>query len=223
MKGITFSVLPNTVSDTVFVVCSGESAKGIDLNRLHRHGIVIAVNQSWRGLNRAHLWVTVDVVNTTLPPADYKVGHMYAVVEQTFGSNRHPVPRYRVSPDKRLKFLQMLMAHNGSRIAEHNWMEGLSEDKRVLVGHNSGYAAFNAAYLLAGARIIIFGMDAQGDYFYGPQAASRSFQYGVLPDMMASTVEQTKAKGIEVINASPDSRVDCYPRLDPHEVIEWFK
>lgn len=218
-QGIRFSSLPKVQSDTVFVVCSGESAKGIDLNVLHDHGIVIAVNQAWRGLDRAHLWMTVDVVNTTLPPKDYKVGHMYAVVEQTFATPRNPVPRYRYSPDDRLKYLHMLTRYNCSRPASDVWVEGLSEDTRVLVAHNSGYAAFNAAYLLARRRIIIFGMDGQGNYFYGPQPQRRSFQYGLLPQMMASTVQQTVDKGLEVINASPNSTVDCYPRCSPQDAL----
>jgi tetratricopeptide (TPR) repeat protein len=111
-------------------------------------------------------------------------------------------------------------------------------------GHTSAYTALNYAYLLGARRVVLFGIDLNAlpraeDYWHGGQDrynqrrlaelesrptfarwwAYRARKLSGAPDVFASTLPQLAAAGVEVINASPDSAVTCFPKVTPEEGV----
>lgn len=98
---------------------------------------------------------------------------------------------------------------------------GLSlEPERIHGGGNGGYQALNLAVLLGARRIILLGYDMQ-------HSGSRIHWHGRHPDGMnnprestirawtenfRSTVPDLERAGVEVINASRETALDCFPR-----------
>jgi len=99
--------------------------------------------------------------------------------------------------------------------------EGLSLDPRYLVtGRNSGFQALNLAVLAGSKRIILVGFDGRPgidgrDHFHGghprptPEAA-----YPLYRSAMVAASAALRNAGVEVLNCTPGSAIDCFPRVD---------
>lgn len=100
--------------------------------------------------------------------------------------------------------------------------EGLSLDPTTLnTGYDSGYQCINLAVLLGAARVVLLGYDMQpgpngeshgshipgGEHVWGTKPPF----YFMLP-MYPSLVEPLKQAGVEVINCSPVTALDVFPR-----------
>lgn len=103
---------------------------------------------------------------------------------------------------------------------------GLSLDPQMLVtGHNSGFQALNLAVLAGSKRIILLGFDgAPGrdgrDHFHGghPRATSRE-AYSYYRQAMSAAENALIAAGVEVINCSPGSAIDSFPKRALEDVL----
>lgn len=92
--------------------------------------------------------------------------------------------------------------------------------------HSSGAAAINLAYRLGASRIILLGFDMQlvnseRNYKEHVQMASRnkdSFPY--MRQGMENLARAMKGiKGVEVLNANPESALTCFKKVNVEEVI----
>lgn len=120
-------------------------------------------------------------------------------------------------------------------IAEKN-APGLSTDKSCIHhGHGSGYSLVSMAYKMGAERIVLLGYDLKyaPDYdgrahhigssprhFFGEYPASMQHwpsvwvQDGVHMELL-ELYRSIHAQGlVEVINCTPDSAIDCFPRVD---------
>ena len=122
-------------------------------------------------------------------------------------------------------------------IAEKN-APGLSPDPMVVHhGHGSGYTMVNLAFLQGAERIILLGYDLKyaADYdgkarqvgssprhYFGEYPSSMQHWPSVqvkdgvhveLLDLYRSVAEQG---AVEILNATPDSAIDCFPRINIH-------
>ena len=122
-------------------------------------------------------------------------------------------------------------------IAEKN-APGLSTDPMVVHhGHGSGYTMVNLAFLQGAERIILLGYDLKyaADYdgkarqvgssprhYFGEYPSSMQHWPSVqvkdgvhveLLDLYRSVAEQG---AVEILNATPDSAIDCFPRINIH-------
>lgn len=103
--------------------------------------------------------------------------------------------------------------------------KGLGKD-HIRAGGNGGHQALNLAYLLGGRRIILLGYDMQktggkfhwfGDHprtLRNPSAINkwaRNFNH-IANDM--------KREGVEVINATRETALDCFPRMPIDEALK---
>jgi hypothetical protein len=102
---------------------------------------------------------------------------------------------------------------------------GLETDPSGLrTGRNSGYQAVNLAVHLGAARVILLGYDmgdqAGKDHWFGrhPYPAMRP-PYQIFREFFPSIVEPLKALGVEVINASRRTALDCFPRVRLEEAL----
>lgn len=103
---------------------------------------------------------------------------------------------------------------------------GLSTDSRVLVtGRNSGFQALNLAVLAGAKRIILLGFDGQpaangASHFSGghsrptPPAA-----YPLYRQAMSAAENALVALGVEVLNCSPGSAIDSFPKVALEAVL----
>lgn len=101
----------------------------------------------------------------------------------------------------------------------------LSEDPGVLVtGANSGYQAMGVAYLAGAKRILLLGFDAKergkDTHWFGdhPVPTSKSWLSG-LPYQIQRIGDALKAKGVEVINCSPDSAISCFEKMSVEDAL----
>ena len=98
--------------------------------------------------------------------------------------------------------------------------EGLElESDGLRTGHNSGYQAINLAVLLGVKRIILLGYDMQDkgpevSHWFGNHSwkEGRSPPYQMFLRSYPSLAKETKKLGIEVINCSMNSKLECFKK-----------
>lgn len=102
---------------------------------------------------------------------------------------------------------------------------GLSLDPSAIVtGHNSGTSAINVAVHLGAKRILLLGYDMGPDdrgrrHFFDTHAVNISSPFMKFRKLTATMVEPLKAAGIEVINCSRRTALDCFPCQPLREVL----
>lgn len=104
--------------------------------------------------------------------------------------------------------------------------KGLSLDPRALVtGRNSGFQALNLAVLAGARRLILLGFDGQPgaggkEHFHGghPQATPRAaFQW--YRQCMSAAENALNELGVAVINCSPGTAIDTFPKARLEDVL----
>jgi hypothetical protein len=193
----------NACLDSVFLIGGGPSLRGMPLDLLARRA-TIAINDVG-----VHVpWATALF---SLDP-DWIV-HRRSFVAAFKGE------RYLAAP-----------AHIPRDIPGVTYMDrmeavGLSDDPRTIHnGGTSGYGALNLAYLKGAKFIVLLGYDyctVDGRRHWYDGETSSSWDQAVLDQWAAafrSTTAQLRAKGVTVVNASPISRVDAFPKLS----LEWL-
>jgi hypothetical protein len=96
--------------------------------------------------------------------------------------------------------------------------EGLSDDLDwIEAGQNSGYGAVNLAYLKRAKRIVLFGYDYGGEHYCEERYVTRPKDHNAryMPGWAANfrwMVKQLAAAGVDVVNASPLSRIDAFTK-----------
>ena len=110
------------------------------------------------------------------------------------------------------------MLRNGGR-------EGISRDSAELrTGGNSGHCALNIAAMAGAAHIALLGYDArQGEnrkkHWFGDHPDGTAPTYREMIALMRTTAAPLAERGIEVLNASPGSALDCFPRATIEEFL----
>ena len=86
---------------------------------------------------------------------------------------------------------------------------------------NSAWGALGLAFLLESKKVVLCGVDGTREKYahmdYKPES---SFHH--LPGLFASAVPQLAARKMQVVNGSPQSIVDCFPRVSPMSAIHWI-
>jgi hypothetical protein len=112
------------------------------------------------------------------------------------------------------------------RCFRNDGVQGLCESPDGLrTGHNSGYQAIGLAFHMGAKRIVLLGIDMKAsaagemhwfkrDYEY----SERLYQDLMLPNF-PSLIEPLARHGVEVINASPDSAIECFPKKTLAEAL----
>lgn len=108
----------------------------------------------------------------------------------------------------------------------------LSDTRGLLHGRNSGHCAFNLAYQMRPRRIILWGFDMERSpsgeaYWYppypwskaGPRGNTSGADYAQWAARFLCPIEQCRAAGIELINASPVSAIIGVRKADPWALL----
>lgn len=123
----------------------------------------------------------------------------------------------------------------GILYVDGRWYSGLSEKPVISYGHSAGYQLLNLAYHEKPDRILLLGYDMRfaADYdgkarrvgssprhFFGeyppelqhwPSVKVKDGVHFGLVDLYRSVAQQGL---VEIINCSPGSAIDCFPRAD---------
>lgn len=112
-------------------------------------------------------------------------------------------------------------------IMRHTGVEGLCEDPDGLrTGHNSGYQAINLAFHMGAERIVLLGIDMKARDSDGRmhwfdrrhEYPAELYQELMLPNFQTLLAPLAR-HGVEVVNASPDSALDCFRRAPLAEAL----
>lgn len=105
----------------------------------------------------------------------------------------------------------------------------MSNDREWLNGTNSGICAINLAWHLKPKRVILFGFDMNtspdGRHYWhephpwAPLGATTKGKYMAWAEGFNKIAEQFDHLGIEVLNASPTSAVQAFPKVKPESVL----
>lgn len=101
---------------------------------------------------------------------------------------------------------------------------GLSlEPDALYTGDNSGTAAINLAVLLGAKRILLLGYDMDTykgrRHFYDTEAQSCSSPFFKFRKLTERLVEPLKAAGVDVINCSRRTALDCFPVVSLEQAL----
>jgi hypothetical protein len=115
----------------------------------------------------------------------------------------------------------------GLRVARSELLPGVSFDQACIhQGWNSGFQAFNLAVLFGASRIILVGFDMQAkngkQHFNGnhPAGLNRDSPYRLFVSEFNRAAQQLADAGIEVINASRETALTCFPRQDLGDALQ---
>jgi hypothetical protein len=220
MNGIAWTKFEKSGYDTVVIVASGVSLRGVDLELLRsKKCYVIAVNGAASAVPFANCWFTLDPWGLNGPqlPVNFE-GEMWAGVPEDYATAHARANNHRVSPDKRIKFVHRIAGNNFTdQSSDMSYKLGLCEDKDCISTGNSGYGAINLAYHMRPKRIVLLGLDAGLGYFYTTKTTNRPLN--TLPLLCKSAEKQLSDAGIQVLNGSQISRILCWPRSSPLDAI----
>lgn len=213
MYGVRWSkVVSNGNTDTVIIVCTGPSLKGFDFNRLKDKGHIIAVNDASKFVPFANSWFTLDpwgLTTTQIHP--HFAGDLYAAVPHDYGTPNAASTAHQVVPNRKVNYLHRIPFHTDQYNKSSDFMSwGLNEDPSCINTGNSGFGALNMAYHFKPRRVVFFGLDASKGYFFNEKVFTRSLDH--LPWIFKSALPQLMKHDIEVMNASPESKIDCFTR-----------
>lgn len=104
--------------------------------------------------------------------------------------------------------------------------KGLSLDpERLVTGRNSGFQALNLATLAGATKVILLGFDggASADgrthWHGGHQSPQSPAVYRHFRDAMSSAERDLEAAGVTVVNCSPGSMINSFPKVSLEEAL----
>jgi hypothetical protein len=97
--------------------------------------------------------------------------------------------------------------------------QGLEHDPTGLKnGRNSGFQAVNLAYHYGAKRIILLGFDMQArggkTHYFGDHPKKQMSPYPMFRRVFTSIAKPLQKAGVEVVNCSRNSVLDCFPKAD---------
>lgn len=115
------------------------------------------------------------------------------------------------------------MLNNGDVPAKEN--PGLSlESGTLLTGRNSGYQALNLAVLAGAKRVVLLGFDmcfkgGKSHWFGDHPIANVEADFRNYAKAFRTTLPQLERVGVEVLNCSPISLIDAFPKVTLEEAL----
>lgn len=183
---------------TVVCLGSGPSLTPADVEAVHGHATVVAVNDCFRAAPWAEVLYACD--------GKWWFWH-WTKGAQTF-------PGLKFALDAGAK------KYPGVQVLRNTGETGLELDPTGLrAGRNSGYQAINLAVHLGATRIVLLGYDMRGDHFFGQHPDKSKPPFPVCLQRFATLVEPLKALGVEIVNCSRQTALTCFPRRPLEEVF----
>jgi hypothetical protein len=117
---------------------------------------------------------------------------------------------------------------SGVQILRNTGPKGLELDPSGLKhGINTGYRAVNLAFHFGAKRIILLGYDMKrGDgpkrleHWHGDHPVPSRSQYPTFIKYFRTIVEPLNEHGVDVVNCTPGSALDCFPMADLRDALK---
>lgn len=195
-------------ADKVIVAASGPSILALTPEQVLSAGaVVIAVNGSIDWLKQADYWFTLDPSQVNRVRARHRVeGCRYVMA----------LPRIARCPDGVTRLLRV----EGKSFGRARAPGGLSDEPDAINTGNSGFGALNLAYHMRPKKILLLGVDAKQERRVD---GGMPRNLGHLPGLFATAVPQLEKAGVEVVNGSPLSSVECFRKMTPEEGLAWMR
>lgn len=200
------------MSMIISVLGSGWSAKGLDFAKLP--GTVIGVNDAGILAPKVDLIVSMDRLWTEARWAEMCALERIAWIRFSALANIKTNPWW-LKP--------FFNSHTRTVPSEHF---------DVLNGTNSGMCALNLAYLQRPEMILLFGFDhcrgPNGEvywhppYPWRPNGGTSDGRYAEWSKEYEPLAKACRERGIEVLNASPASKIEAFRKVDPQDAMEAF-
>lgn len=208
-------------------MASGPSLHGVDLNKLATTGAqIIAVNGAADFLPVFDHFFTLDLSPANMDRIKRKepaTTYHCAQDEQDLDRIPSHVHRYvRVSEPDRSRMRDY--PKGSDEWFFHRWgcKPGLSEDPWRIHSGNSAYGALGLAYHWNPVKILLLGVDGTNEDRMNGEGRPK-YSIGHLPILFDTARHQIVTKGIEVMNGSPNSRVNTFRKITPKEGIRWIQ
>jgi len=113
----------------------------------------------------------------------------------------------------------------GARILRDTGEAGLeTAPDGVRTGKNSAYQAVNLAVHYGVTRVLLLGVDMghsphSPKYFYGDRKHQLPSPYGAMLALWPTLIEPLKTLGVELINCSRQTALDCFHRVPINEAL----
>lgn len=196
------------------VICGqGPSFADVDLAQLRRirddiGAVVIAVNGAINHIPWADYYFTLDPDRRHLRRLDQRQpGVRYVVAVPPEYGTPSAIHDHAVSPPQGVTYLRRVQGKK------------LSEDPGEIVSGNSAYGALGLSYLMGARRVVLLGVDGRGLQRWD---GTRNNDLSHLPALFARALPQLRARGIEVVNGSLRSAIECFPTASPAKALNWL-
>lgn len=200
------------------IIGGGESLKGFDFGTTENFpGAIITVNRVIEHLPRADYWISIDLAKPQRPLEEQR--------ENCYYYAGYPTIETEYNIREGVHYLEKVTPGKGGDYS-------LQEDKTRITGGDSMYAALGLAYHMEAKEIIILGMDCYGyGHWYDSTEPYNGYQdpkfeekhVSRLPGIYQQSTKQLEERGVRVINGSPKSKIDCFPRTDPKTALNYFE
>jgi hypothetical protein len=109
-------------------------------------------------------------------------------------------------------------------VVRHGGTHGFTDEPgKIKTGGNSGYAATHLAASMGAKRILLLGLDLCGERWHGrhPNGLTNPKQPSFTSWIrnFRTLAPALKTRGIEVLNCSPISRLDAFPKANLSELL----
>ncbi len=203
---------PDWRGETVVIAASGPSQRREDIEFASARAKVMAINNTWQ----------------IAPGADvlYFCDRSWWLCENP-GYGQHALR----------EFLGLLVTANSQIPEAHHApiipvIEALYTDPRFGGGGNSAFQAMNIAALWGADRILLTGVDCMrpGEHHHGPHSTNNAPGTTPIANARETTVQmwlkafgevapQLAARGVEVINCTRETALECFPRSRLEDVL----
>lgn len=118
-----------------------------------------------------------------------------------------------------------MVSDGGIAMLRNAGREGISEQAdHLFTGGNSGHQQLNIAVLAGAKRIVLVGYDAKPGpgnrpHFFGEHPDRTVAPYAHMIESLKRVAPVLYVRGIEVLNASPDSAIECFRKVDLATVL----
>lgn len=220
----------------VIIIGGGESLEDFDFEQLKDFdGAVITVNNVIFHLPRVDYWITVDPMERSgLPQKGMRMqedGVYYYCAYPDLEKYPHDKPFYQEVDG--VHYLERIVPSG----AEYKYFTDkdnyrLQEEKNKITTGDSIYGALGLAYHFEAKKIVLLGVDGYGyGHWYDKKDPYNAYNQkdfkkkylDNIPRIYRQSVKQLSEKGVEVLNGSPSSIIDCFKRVSPQEAINWIR
>lgn len=198
---------------TAVCIASGPSLTQADVDYVRGKAKVIVVNRSIELAPWADVWYACDArFWKWVARGDGDFASMKALAASYQG------PTYSLA-------LESKRWRPDVKVIAKGTSHGLSLNPgKLCLGGNSGYQAVNLAVLMGATRILLLGydmgMDAKGrQHWHADHPMRQRSPYQTFLQAYPTLVEPLKAAGVEVVNCTLASRVNCFPKMSIQDAL----